>query len=408
MLTVRQRIALWFVGLSTLVYVTPTILGCVFFYYSLTSALDHELKTLTSSLGHAIDLQGERPHFREWARVVQTDPARALCAIQLYDDQGKLLERYGIEGISRLIRDRQEIYENGLKMRLRVTPLISHGHNVGYLQIEISAKERDAATKHFALTMALIAPAVLLGLGICSLLVSDKATVPIRQTIDLLRQFMADAGHELNTPLSIIDASAQAMEHKLAKQGISMKETSVIAGSAERMQKIIDALMLLAELQTPVKQVARKPVSMVEIVTHCINDFSVKFEQKEVTLKHSSIPDLCVMGDRDALVTMLDNLLDNALSYTDTAGSVSVSVTQEGGSIILTVSDTGIGIPKDSLPFVFDRFYRVDKSRSRNSGGSGLGLSIAKGIANAHNGTIQVTSKEGEGTKFTVSLPVHI
>jgi signal transduction histidine kinase len=413
MLSVRQRIAFWFVGLSTLVYITPTLLGVFFFYYTLTSALDHELKTLASSLGHAIDLQGGMPHFRDWARVVQTDPARAICTIQLFDQHGRMLEHYGAEGIERLIQNANEATEGGRSMRIRVSPLVVDGRSLGFLQIQIPTRERDAATRQFAVTMAIIAPVVLIGLGLCGLLVSDKAMVPIEDTIKMLRQFMADAGHELSTPLSIIDASAESLQHKLGKQSIVMKETAVISNSAERMQKIIDDLMLLAELQTPVKQsIIRKSVAVDDLVGDCVNNFLVKFEQKQVTLERSPapapVPPLVVSGDRDELVNMLSNLLENALRYTEPGGTVTVSTAANADcSLILTVADTGIGIAEECLPFVFDRFYRVDKSRSRASGGSGLGLPIVKAVAEAHDGRIEVVSKIGQGTKFTIRLPLQ-
>ena len=409
-LTVRQRIAFWCIGLSAFVYITPTILGFFFFYYSLTAALDHELRNMASSLGHAVDLQAEKPHFRDWARVVQTNPARSLTTILLYDDEGKLLERYGAAGIERLMPNNHEVTEAGKTMRIMVTPLIAPGpKTVGYLQFEIPTKERDAAVRQFAWVMALIAPVVLTGLGICSYFVSDKATIPIQQTIDLLRQFISDAGHELNTPLSIVNACAEALEHKLNKQGVEAKEIATITSSSERMQSIIDDLMLLAELETPVKEkIARESVSILKLVDECVNEFSIKFELKQISLHQTVSPKLVVLGDYFSLRTLLSNLLENALRYTDTGGKVEVTATLANASeVALVVSDTGIGIPEDCLPQIFNRFFRVDKSRSRSSGGSGLGLAIVKAIAESHRGTVEVSSRQGAGTKFTVTLPLQ-
>jgi signal transduction histidine kinase len=411
MLTVRQRIALWCIGLSTFVYITPTIFGFFFFYYRLTGALDHELRTLASSLGHAVELESGKPHFRDWARVVQTDPARSLTTILLYDANGKLLERYGVPGIDRLILNQSEFTEGDKTMRVTVTPLIAPGDKkVGYLQFEIPTKERDAAVRQFAWVMVLIAPIVLAGLGICSYFVSDKATVPIQQTIDLLRQFISDAGHELNTPLSIVNACAEALEHKLSKQGIEAKEIATISSSSERMQSIIDDLMLLSELETPLKgDRTREAISVTKLVDECTNKFSIKFEQKGVALRTTIAGGLNVVGDRFELQTLLNNLIENALRYTDAGGAVELTVAATGpAEFQITVSDNGIGIPTESLPLIFNRFYRVDKSRSRSSGGSGLGLSIVKAIAESHRGSVTVSSTQGAGTKFTVNLPLII
>lgn len=411
MLTVRQRIALWCIGLSTFVYITPTIFGFFFFYYRLTAALDHELRTLASSMGHAVELDSGKPHFRDWARVVQTNPARSLTSILLYDADGNLLEHYGVLGINRLILNKTEIAEGDKTMRVTVTPLIAPGnHKVGYLQFEIPTKDRDAAVRQFAWVMFLIAPIVLAGLGVCSYFVSDKATVPIQQTIDLLRQFISDAGHELNTPLSIVNACAESLEHKLAKQGIEAKEIATISSSSERMQSIIDDLMLLSELETPLKgDVARELISVAELVNECTNKFSIKFEQKGVALRTSISGEFSLLGDRFELQTLLNNLVENALRYTDSGGTVELSVAASGpAEFQISVSDNGIGIPAESLPLIFNRFYRVDKSRSRSSGGSGLGLSIVKAIAESHRGSVAVNSLPGSGTQFTVNLPLMI
>jgi signal transduction histidine kinase len=171
------------------------------------------------------------------------------------------------------------------------------------------------------------------------------------------------------------------------------------------MRRIIEDLSLLAEMDAggavPMKM---EPTEISDIVEQGLTEYSVRFEQKGLTLNHSELIPCSVQGNKDALRMMFFNLLENALRYTDT-GSVSVSVGSNAGSYTVSVTDTGIGIPLDSVPFIFDRFYRVDKSRSRASGGSGLGLAIAKAVATAHGGDISVTSQPGVGSKFTVTLP---
>jgi signal transduction histidine kinase len=406
--TVRQRIALWCIGLSTLVYIIPTLFGFVFFYYSLTAALDHELRNMESALGHAVDFKSGVPRFREWARVLQTTPARSMTTIQLFDASEHLLEHYGPPGVSRLVRNSHEVEDASGKLRVEMTPLLDpQGKTVGYLQFQIPTRDRDAAVKQFALVMALIAPIVLIGLGICSYFVSDKATIPIQQTIDLLRQFISDAGHELNTPLSIINACAESLEHKLAKQGIEAKEITTIASSSERMQSIIDDLMLLAALETALHNESHTDrIAASELINESMDEFSIKFEQKNIALTSHIETDAVIHGDEFRLRTMLNNLLENALRYTDAGGKVDVAATLQNNGLRIVVSDTGIGIPAENLPFIFDRFYRVDKSRSRSSGGSGLGLAIVKAIAEAHRGSIEVTSSR-PGTMFTVILPAE-
>ncbi len=400
----RTRIALWFVVLSTLAYIIPTILSGFFFYFTLTAALDQELRTLASSIGHAIDLTSGQPHFREWARVVHTDPSRSLYAIELFDVREQLIESYGIAGIRHLSAKTKEVNETGQNARILVVDLEFAGKVVGYLQLEVSTKERDAATRSFVLTMLTIAPVVIVGLGLCSYYVSDKATVPIRKAMIGLRTFLADAGHELNTPLSVVQACAETLQRKLDKRGLSLTEPGIITSAADRMQMIIDDLSILAEIDTLDKE--HRSVDITEIVNQQVTEFSIRFEEKGLQLMHKSVSVCTVLGNEEALHVLVSNLLENALRYTDIGGTVEIDVQKDATVAKISVSDTGIGIPESAQLHIFERFYRVDKSRSRASGGSGLGLAIAKAITEAHRGSIEVYSEEGQGSKFTVTLPL--
>ncbi len=402
----RARIAFWFIGLSSLAYITPTVLGVFFFYATLTAALDQELRTLASSMGHAIDLSSGQPRFREWARIVKTEPAKALYAIQLFNLQGELLESYGLKGSRRLSPQIKELGEQGQQVRVLVSKLDYGGKVIGYLQLEVSTKERDSATKSFVLTMLFIAPFVIAGLSVCGYYVSDKATIPIRKAVVGLRQFLADAGHELNTPLSIVQACAESLQRKLDKRGLPLDEAAIIVSAADRMQRIIDDLSLLAEIDTIDKE--NRVVDVSEIINQQFMEFSIKFQEKGVHLLHAPAPRSVVMGNEQALHMLFSNLLENALRYTDVGGTVEVTVHKDGSTVKIAVLDTGIGIPESAKSQIFDRFYRVDKSRNRASGGSGLGLAIVKAVTEAHLGHIEVISDLEKGSKFTVTLPLEV
>lgn len=399
----RTSIGYWFVGLSTLAYVIPTVLSVFFFYGSLTAALDQELRTLASSIGHAIDLGSGQPRFRDWARIVQTEPARALYSIQLFNAQGQLLESYGIKGTQRLSPKTKELTNTGQQVRVLVSNLEYGGKPIGYLQLEVSTKERDAATKSFIWTMLMIAPFVIVGLGVCSFYVSDKATIPIKKAVIGLRQFLADAGHELNTPLSVVSAYTESLQRKLDGSGMQFSEPQIVINAADRMKNIIDDLSLLAEIENLDKTL--DCVEIDKIVEQQATEFALKFEEKNLQFVHESIDACTVMGNKEALHVLVSNLLANALRYTNDGGSVDISVRKDGAFVKICVSDTGIGIPDNATEDIFKRFFRVDKSRSRASGGSGLGLAIVKAITDAHKGTIEVSSVLGKGSKFTVTLP---
>lgn len=399
----RARIALWFIVLSTLAYIIPTVLGIFFFYGTLTAALDQELRTLASSMGHAIDLSSGQPRFRDWARIVQTEPARALYAIQLFSLDGKLLESYGIKGSRRLSPKVKELNDNGQQVRVLVSDLTYDGRVIGYLQLEVSTRDRDNSTKSFIWTMLTIAPFVVAGLGFCSFYVSDKATVPIRRAVISLRQFLADAGHELNTPLSVVSAYTETLQRKLEKEGLHYVEPDIITNAAERMQKIIDDLSLIAEVEILEKKESAL-VELSEIVRQQATEFSIKFKEKNLQFSSETASDCLVTGNAETLHILVSNLLSNALRYTND-GTVSIRLYKDGAGVKICVEDTGIGIAEDVREEIFERFYRVDTSRSRTSGGSGLGLAIVKAITEAHRGTIEVISVLGKGSKFIVTLP---
>lgn len=400
----RWKIALSFISLSSLVYLLLSIVGGIFFYNSLTHAIDEDLRIFASQIGHAIDLEGGKPVFRDWLRVVQTEPARSVTTMQLFDPEGKMIEHYGAIGIPKLFPSVQEVSEGGQTVRVRQTKLLREGKIVGYLQLQLSVKKREEASHEFFLTMVVMAPFVLLAFGVCSYVVAGLAVKPIEELVGTLRRFLADAGHELNTPAGVVQARAQSLGRKLEKQGILSEDLSIIIASAERMGKIVHDLMLLAELDAKADLKA-EPVDLGAIAGEVVNEYSTRFREKDINTTLVCEGSNVVESDREAVERILRNLLENAYKYTDSQGQVNITCRPIGNFVQLVVEDTGIGIPEESLSKVFDRFYRVDKSRTRSSGGSGLGLSIVKAIVEGLGGEVSVSSVFGSGSTFTVSLP---
>lgn len=404
---VRWNIAVWFIGLSTAAYLIPTALALVLFYYGLTNAIDHELHVFLASFGHAIKEEEGMPELKDWTRDVETNPLRSLVSYQLFDRNKKLLEEHGPPGIPVFFDStQQEVRRSHLCMRTRMTALEDDNEVIGYLQAQLPTTSRDEAVNELAIITSVVAPFVLLGLGWSSYLVSEKATVETRKTLMLLRQFVADAGHELYTPLSIVQAANDSMQKRVKAEGLPADELDVSQGALDRMEKMLEDLMLLSSIENPedINLSKKALVSLGELVSNAASEFRAKFEKKNVALSSEIFADGSVYGDEISLTRMVANLLENALRYTDPGGEVNISVNRQGSMAQIKVADTGIGIPDESLPKIFDRFYRVDVSRSRESGGSGLGLSIAQAIAQSHGGSIAAHSKIGRGTTFTVTL----
>jgi len=217
------------------------------------------------------------------------------------------------------------------------------------------------------------------------------------------QQFVADSSHELRTPLTIIrgnlDLLARATTAEERRQSLDaiQRETS-------RMAAIVDDLLLLAQLEAP-PPARPRIVDLDAVLTDAYRTLLPLDTGR--TLSLGTVDALQVMGDADQLKRLVLNLARNALTYTPPAGRVEISCTASGaGQAIITVSDTGPGIPPTDLPHIFERFYRVEKAHARESGGTGLGLAIVKAIAEAHGGTVQVRSQLGKGSVFAVTLPL--
>jgi signal transduction histidine kinase len=219
-------------------------------------------------------------------------------------------------------------------------------------------------------------------------------------------RFSADASHELRTPLTIVRGE---LEQATQEPGLSAAAADAI-GSAleeiERMSQIVQSLMTVAYLDSGGEQMERQLVPLDQLALSTVEQLQLLAEERDIALVTESLDSVAVSGNPTRLKQLIVNLVDNAMKYSLTGGTVRLSVLARGNNATLRVSDDGIGIPDAALPFIFDRFYRADKARSRSTGGMGIGLSIVKAICNAHSGHISVTSREGKGTDVVVEFPI--
>jgi heavy metal sensor kinase len=219
------------------------------------------------------------------------------------------------------------------------------------------------------------------------------------------RRFIADASHELRTPLTVLRGEIEDCVQDPALP----EETRVRLGSAleevERLALIVEGLFAISRLDTGEAQAKWARFDFADLVAATSDQMSLLAEDKEIKVEGQYAAGLIVEGDKSRMKQVVVNLLDNAIKYTPRGGSVKLTVGRKASHAVLEVEDSGIGIPQNALPRVFDRFFRVDDARSRELGGAGLGLSIVKSICSAHNGRVDVTSTEGKGSCFRVELP---
>ena len=238
-------------------------------------------------------------------------------------------------------------------------------------------------------------------------LLAGRALAPIQTAMGRQRAFVADASHELRTPLSLIRASAELLKRHPAKTVESnMASLDDIVGETDRLSGIVGQMLTLARADAGQAALSLSDVELGELTADAVRQMSLLAEPREIDIDLQADGSLNVRGDPDRLRELLVILLDNAIKYSDSGTSVQVRLQPLAGRAQIQISERGRGIPSEALPHIFDRFYRVDKSRSRELGGAGLGLSIAKWIVDSHRGTIRVESVPQEGTSVTVELPV--
>jgi heavy metal sensor kinase len=223
----------------------------------------------------------------------------------------------------------------------------------------------------------------------------------------VMREFMADASHELRTPLAIVQGEADVTLSRDKTAEEYKQSLTVVRRQAKRMARIVSDMLSLARADAGEQHLRLEELYLNDLVEDCCHAAQALADPKGVRLTWEADEDISFRGDEELLKRMAVNLLDNAIHYTQPGGAVNVKLTREQSLARLIISDTGIGIPPECVGRVFDRFYRVDKSRARAEGGSGLGLSIVRLAAESHHGSVDVVSQPGEGSTFTVCLPLQ-
>lgn len=228
----------------------------------------------------------------------------------------------------------------------------------------------------------------------------------LEEAFNKQRRFVADASHELRTPLAVIGAESSLALDKARTETEYRKSLEVVAQEVDYMSDIVGKLLVLARSDAGSEVVHFEEVDIAGLLAEIAQDIGALAAEKGLRFSLGPMACIKVQGDRLKLRQLFLNILDNAVRYTPTGGTVSGSLAMKDGRAVACVEDTGIGIPAEHLPFIFDRFYRVDKARSRADGGTGLGLSIAMSIVRMHGGEIEVDSQVGKGTSVRVILPL--
>jgi len=227
----------------------------------------------------------------------------------------------------------------------------------------------------------------------------------LEKSVKKIKQFSGDVSHELRTPLTIIRGEIEVLLRKERNKEEYQKILKSTLEEAAYLERIIDDLLFLSRIESLEKKEFDKSVQLDEILLKVVESQELAAKKKNITLDLQKVEPARINGEEILLERMLVNIIDNAIRYTHPGGKVVVSLDKREGSSTLFVQDTGIGIPEESLPLIFDRFYVVDKSRFKETGGLGMGLSIVKRVVDCHGGKIEVKSDVNKGTSFLIHFP---
>lgn len=456
--SIRVRLTLWYVLL--LAIVLAVFGGAVFLSlrHVLYSNLDASIQSSADAILGTIQLE-EGGQFPSIPRPADDSYDDIEQYVRVFDISKKLVfdstgsnEHLFVDGpaLSRALAGESRIRRfeaDDDPMRAGTLPIVRDGVAVGVL--EVGRTEEDAAdtlsTLLLILGLAYLATLVLASFG--GVWLAGRALSPIDeltglarrisaedlgQRLDLRlpddevgrlartfdemisrlddsfrrqRRFTADASHELRTPLTIIKGQIEVSLQSAREPNAYRQVLEAVNEEVDRLVRLTGSLLTLARADAGQIPVAFESVNLAPLVAGAVEQLTPMSSQRGVELRHAPGADVNVWADEDLLLQLLLNLLDNAIKHTPAGGMVSAGWGLNGGQAELWVRDTGVGIPTEHLPHIFDRFYRIDEARSRAEGGVGLGLAISRWIAEAHGGSISVESASGEGSTFTVQLP---
>jgi len=270
----------------------------------------------------------------------------------------------------------------------------------------LSAKQAqlDEGRQHILIDLIDVDLVIIFLGGIGSYFLARRTLKPIAEAHEAQVRFTADASHELRTPIAAMQTEIEVALRD--KQITHAEATSLLKSNLEELAKLSGLAQGLLQLTREDSAIPTKPINMIDVITTAVERVTKAATQKEITITHHAQPEISILGDQQSLVTLVVTLLDNAIKYSPAKSNIQVKAKAIGSEAVLIVQDEGPGIKSIDLPHIFDRFYRASSNSKEKIDGYGLGLSIAKNIAERHQGRIEVKSELGKGSVFTVRLPL--
>ncbi|MEA5602559.1 sensor histidine kinase [Nostoc sp. UHCC 0252] len=414
----RRNLASWFtltmgsilIGFAAVVYyveVIDELEELDILLYKKTSVMAANVKSELYNGKRQLDLE----HVPLLGSMVEPLPDIRLVYASWYDDQKQLVQFFGETPSDRLsVLGGFDTVKTDDKVWLRqvTLPVYQDGLLIGYMQAAMPLTSVESALAEFRLVLAISVPITLGAIALTGWWLGGLAMQPIRHSYDHLQRFTADASHELRSPLTAIISNAQfGFLSKSTDLEVQRQRFQKIFEIAQSMSILVNNLLFLARSQGQLPTELLQAVDLKNLLVQITNDYLTHQDAQHLSLSFQ-LPNnsVIVLGDANLIRQAIGNLINNACKYTPAGGQVQLQLFTQSHSAVIQVRDNGIGIPEDDLPYIFERFYRVDKKRSRKTGGFGLGLAIAQQVVQSHGGEISLKSVVKEGTILQISLPL--
>lgn len=410
--TLRYRLLLSYLAVFAAILLIFALAVRVVFIKSLTQKQSEELLLLARAAATTADFTGGQITLGD-AFAASKLIARNE-ALQWFNGRGQLIGQSGKETVSMPLNFKQPIQVESRPGRygnnvLAVTlSLVDQptGRVTGFVRASQSLESIDASIYRLDLGLGTGIAIALVFSSAGGIWLTRQSMKPIEESFERLRQFTADASHELRSPLMAIKSNVQvALKYPEGMRPGDVEKMTAIASATQQMTQLTEDLLFLARTDR-LPQYQKESVDLAELLGSLIQLYEPQAQAKELHLSGQFEDGLYLLGDRSQLQRLFTNLIVNALQYTPNSGSIQVQTERNAKQIVVTVTDTGVGIAADQLDKVFDRFWRADQSRCYWQNGSGLGLAIAQAIAQNHHGQISVTSEMGQGSCFIVAFAV--